>query len=93
MPATDPYESDPLDDGRVTYQPVASSNVHSVGYKVETHTLFVRFQDAQSPSEWGSIYAYLDVPSFLYLNLLQAGSKGGFLNAQIKGAYAYKRIA
>jgi hypothetical protein len=93
MAPADPYLSDPLDDGRVTYTPVASSNVHSVGYKVETHTLFVRFKDAKSPGEWGSKYAYLGVPSHLYLDLLRAASKGTFLNGAVKGVYRYKRIA
>lgn len=50
MPLEDPYFKDPLDDGRVSYTPVISSNVHSIGYKVETHTLFVRYQDKRNPS-------------------------------------------
>lgn len=93
MAFIDPYLTDPLDDGRVTYTPVVSSNVHSIGYKVETHTLFVRFQDHTSPGNWGSIYAYLDVPSSLYLDVMRAGSKGTFLNAQVKPVYKFKRIA
>lgn len=92
MPYEDPYLSDPLDDGRVNYTPVISSNVHSIGYKVETHTLFVRFKDKAS-ANWGSIYAYLEVPSALYLDLLRAGSKGEFLGAYVKPAFAFKRIA
>lgn len=94
MPITDPYLTDPLDDGRVTYtQVIGSSNVHSVGYKVETHTLFVRFLDKTNGTAWGSKYAYLDVPSSLYLDLLRAGSKGTFLGANVKTAYRFKRIA
>jgi hypothetical protein len=94
MPITDPYLTDPLDDGRVSYtQVIGSSNVHSVGYKVETHTLFVRFLDKTNGTAWGSIYAYLEVPSTLYLDVLRASSKGQFLNAQIKTTYRHKRIA
>ena len=93
MAPADPYLSDPLDDGRVAYTPVVSSNVHSVGYKVETHTLFVRFKDHRGGGEWGSKYAYLGVPSHLYLDLLRAGSKGTFLGESVKGVYRYKRIA
>lgn len=93
MAITDPYLTDPLDDGRVAYTPVISSNVHSIGYKVETHTLFVRFKDAKSPGTWGSVYAYLNVPSGLYLDVMRAGSKGTFLNAQVKPIYKFKRLA
>jgi len=84
---------DPLDDSGVFYTRVDSSNVHSVGYKVETHTLFVRFIDHRNRSEWGSLYGYLDVPSHVYLDLLRSTSKGIFLHQNVKGRYRYQRVA
>lgn len=83
----------PLDDLDVSYTRVESSNVHSVGYKVETHTLFVRFLHRTNRSDWGTTYAYLDVPSYIYLDMLRATSKGKYLNAQVKGRYAYQQVA
>lgn len=83
---------DPLDDAGVSYAPVSSSNVHSVGYRVETRTLFVRFLDKPG-GDWGSIYAYLGVPSHVYLDLLRADSKGTHLNRAVKGKYPHRRLA
>jgi hypothetical protein len=81
-----------LDDNGVHYTQVESSNVHSVGYKVSTHTLFVKFLDKKT-GDWGSIYAYKDVPSHLYLGLLAAHSKGEYLGREIKGKYQYRQVA
>lgn len=64
---------------------VASSNVASVGYDEPSQTLEVEFTN-------GSIYQYFNVGELLYQEFMQAPSKGQFLNAYIKNAYAYSRV-
>ena len=64
---------------------VASSNISSIGYDAGTETLEVEFLS-------GSIYQYYNVPQNMYDQLIQAGSKGRFLNTYIKNAYPYSRV-
>ena len=64
---------------------VASSNIASIGYDAGTETLEVEFLS-------GSIYQYYNVPQNMYDQLMQAGSKGRFLNTYIKNAYPYSRV-
>lgn len=64
---------------------VASSNLASVGYDRSTEILEVEFLD-------GSIYQYFNVPQSIYEQLMQAPSKGGFLNSCIKGIFAFSRV-
>lgn len=63
---------------------VDSTNLESVGY--DGTNLFVRFKN-------GSIYVYFHVPESLYQELLNAESKGKFLNKHIKRVFQYERIA
>ena len=64
---------------------VASSNISSIGYDAGTETLEIEFLN-------GSIYQYYNVPQNMYDQLIQAGSKGRFLNTYIKNAYPYSRL-
>jgi hypothetical protein len=64
---------------------VASTNVASIGYDEATETLEVEFLT-------GSIYQYYNVPTGIYEQMMQAGSKGKFLNVYIKNAYPYSRV-
>ncbi len=64
---------------------VASSNIASIGYDEGTETLDVEFLS-------GAIYQYYNVPQNMYDQLMQAGSKGRFLNTYIKNAYPYSRV-
>jgi len=64
---------------------VASTNVASVGYDEATETLEVEFLN-------GSIYQYYNVKMNIYEQMMQAGSKGKFLNTYIKNAYPYSRV-
>jgi hypothetical protein len=66
--------------------PVASSNVASIGYDPDSETLEIEFSN-------GSIYQYFNVPSGLNEQLMVAPSKGQFLNAYIRNAYPYSRVA
>ena len=64
---------------------VASSNIRSIGYDSTTQTLEVEFQS-------GWVYQYYGVPASLNENIMQASSKGQFLNQYIKNAYPYSRV-
>lgn len=66
-------------------QPVASSNIASIGYDEPSQTLEVEFTN-------GTVYQYYNVPQPLHEHLMQAGSKGQFLAYQIKNAYPYSRV-
>ena len=65
---------------------VSSSNIHSIGYDVNSSTLEVQFLN-------GSIYQYFSVPHTLYLGLMSAVSHGEYLDAYIKKpGYRYARV-
>jgi len=64
---------------------VASSNITSIGYDETTQTLEVEFLN-------GTLYQYYNVPPNMYEQLMQAGSKGRFVNTYIKNAYPYSRV-
>ena len=66
-------------------QNVVSTNLHSVGYDEQTQTLEVQFID-------GSVYQYYGVPANMHGQLMQASSKGQFLNTYIKRSYPFSRI-
>lgn len=65
--------------------PVASSNLASVGYEADTRTLEVEFTD-------GSIYQYFEVPESVYSGLIRAASKGGYMHANVRDRYRYRRL-
>jgi hypothetical protein len=65
--------------------PVASSNIASVGYDAAAETLEIEFTN-------GSIYQYFNVPSGLNEQLMAAPSKGQFLNTYIRNSYPYSRV-
>lgn len=65
--------------------PVPSSNLASVGYDDATQTLEIEFSN-------GTIYQYYNVNSPLFEQLMQAPSKGQFLNVYIRNAYPYSRV-
>jgi len=66
--------------------PVESSNVAAIGYDPVTATLRVQFIK-------GRTYEYYSVPEHLYQGLIDAGSKGQFLDIYIKKAgYSYSPV-
>jgi len=66
------------------HTPVKSSNLKSVAY--ENVILEVTFQDNRT-------YQYYDVEVDKYNSLLNASSKGSYLDKHIKkGGYRYKRV-
>lgn len=65
---------------------VSSSNIKSIGYDESTSTLEVEFLN-------GNIYQYSNIPESLYINLMNAGSHGEYLDAYIKkGGYRYTKV-
>lgn len=65
--------------------PVASSNIASIGYDPESTTLEIEFTN-------GSIYQYFNVPTGLNDELMASSSKGQFLNTYIRNGYPYSRV-
>jgi len=65
--------------------PVASSNIASIGYDPDSETLEVEFTN-------GSIYQYFNVPGGMNEQLMASASKGQFLNTYIRNAYPYSRV-
>lgn len=66
-------------------EPVASSNISSIGYDEQAQTLEVEFHG-------GSIYQYYNVTRAIFDQLMQAPSKGQFLAYQIKNVFPYSRV-
>lgn len=64
---------------------VGSSNISEIGYDPNSETLEVLFNS-------GSVYQYYNVGQVLFDELMQAPSKGQFLNVYIKNAYPYSRV-
>jgi hypothetical protein len=65
--------------------PIASTNIVSIGYDAANETLEVEFLN-------GSVYQYFNVPTQLFDQLMLSGSKGQFLNVYIKNFYPYSRV-
>lgn len=69
---------------------VHSSNVASVGYDEDTHTLEVAFAAKRGKPE--SVYQYTGVPPQAWHGLLHSPTKGGYLSEHIKGVYPVEKI-
>lgn len=59
---------------------VKSTNIESVGYDAHSRILEIEFHG-------GRIYRYLEVPVQVYNGLMASGSKGKFLNMEIRDKY------
>ena len=59
---------------------VDSSNIEAVGYDDDTQELHVQFLSS-------GYYIYSDVPREIFDDLINAPSKGSFLNREVKGIY------
>jgi len=67
---------------------VDSSNIKSIGYDPETQVLEVEFN-----YRGGTVYRYKGVPMTVHAGLMEAESKGKFLNSEVKGTYEYEQVA
>ncbi len=63
----------------------ASSTVRSMGYDPQTQTLEVEFLS-------GWVYQYYGVPGHIHDQMMEASSKGRFLNMYIRDFYPYSRV-
>ena len=66
--------------------PVESTSIELVGYDEDARELYVRFLNR------GRTYVYFDVPPEAYAALLDAPSKGRYLNFEIKPYHRYRRV-
>ena len=65
---------------------VDSSNIEAVGYEAVSLELHVRFLKS------GETYVYYAVEEWRYQELMQADSKGKYLNANIKPYYQCAKL-
>lgn len=65
--------------------PVHSSNIRSVGYDADAEVLEVEFHN-------DTIYHYFAVPAARFVGLIDARSKGGYLDRNIRWSYLYRQI-
>lgn len=81
----------PRDDAEpdLMWTPVASSNVAALGWSAGT--LYVEFLGKGGKN--GSFYAYYAVPRDVAVSMRDCSSKGSFVWTDLRGKYAYKRIA
>lgn len=63
---------------------VESSNIRAIGYDESSLELWVEFDD-------DSTYIYEGVPSILHGEMMEAPSKGSYLNRVIKGNYGFRK--
>ena len=63
---------------------VESSNIEAIGYDDDTQELHVQFLPSGH-------YIYSDVPREMFDNLMNAPSKGSFLNREVKGVYQFTK--
>ncbi|MGL5550599.1 MAG: KTSC domain-containing protein [Culicoidibacterales bacterium] len=65
---------------------VNSTNLKAVGYDQESKVMVVQFQNQ-------SVYHYYQIPHEVHRGLLQAESKGRYLNIHVKKqGYRYERV-
>ena len=63
---------------------IISTSIAVIGYDPNQLTLEIEFLE-------GIIYRYFDIPVSVYLNLVNASSRGRFFNYYIKPFYKYNR--
>jgi hypothetical protein len=66
--------------------PVQSTDLKSVGYDLTSQILEVEFLSGDH------VYHYSGVPHSIYSGLINAPSKGTYLNTYVKGKYPYRQI-
>jgi KTSC domain len=61
--------------------PVQSSNIADVGYEEVSETLEIGFHN-------GTVYQYMNVPKVVFDQFMESTSKGSFVSANIRNAFA-----
>jgi hypothetical protein len=70
----------------IEMQDVRSSSIAAVGYDLRRQTLRIRFVG-------GDAYDYLHVAHEVFRQLLDAPSKGRFINYEVKPRFPYRRVS
>lgn len=65
---------------------VDSSSIEAIGHEPNLQELHVRFLKS------GETYAYYGVEEWVFQEMMQADSKGGYLNSSIKGNFDYGKV-
>jgi hypothetical protein len=65
---------------------VDSSSIDAIGYDAESQELHIRFLKS------GETYVYYAVEERTFAELMEADSKGIYLNTRIKPHYRYERL-
>ena len=65
---------------------VDSSNIEAIGYDEDSRELHVRFLKS------GDTYVYHEIEAGVFEEMMQADSKGSYLNRRIKGTYQYSKL-
>jgi len=65
--------------------PVTSTNIRAIGYDSDRQTLEIEFN-------YGAVYQYAGVPQEEHEGMMNAGSKGQYLNSNIKGRYPFEKL-
>lgn len=63
---------------------VESANLRAVGYHEDSLELWVEFND-------DSTYIYDGVPAVVHAEMMEAPSKGSYLNRVIKGTFGFRK--
>lgn len=63
---------------------VDSSNIEAIGYDEDAEELHVQFLGR-------GYYVYHDVPRNIFDDLMNASSKGSFLNREVRGVYRFTK--
>jgi hypothetical protein len=65
---------------------VDSKNIEAIGYDTNAQELHIRFLKS------GETYVYYAVEEWVFNEMMQADSKGKYLNAKIKPNYQYGKL-
>lgn len=70
--------------------PVTSSNIKAIGYVDSSATMYVDFY--RKGTDESSRYSYDDVPQSVFLEFLNAPSKGQYFAKNIKGRFTAHKL-
>lgn len=71
---------------RMHRTPVNSSSVKSVGYDFERRTLEIEFNSS------GFVYRYLDVPQYIFTEIMSTPSVGSYVSRHVKGKFTSEKL-
>lgn len=69
---------------QIVMNEVVSSQIQSVGYDIETETLYIQFKN-------GKIYSYKEVEAHVYQEMMNSESLGKYFNSTIRNFHEHKQ--